>query len=45
MELHVNRQNKVLEFYEQMAMRRLREGNFPIGGGYYMNDYILDIDL
>lgn len=45
MELNVNRRNKALGFYERMGMRRLREGDFPIGNGYYMNDYILGIDL
>ncbi len=45
MELNVNRGNKALGFYERMGMRRLREGDFPIGGGYFMNDYIMGIDL
>ena len=41
MELNVNRDNKALLFYERMGMRKLREGDFPIGNGYYMNDYIM----
>ena len=45
MELNVNRQNKALRFYERMGMRKLREGDFPIGGGYYMNDYIMGLDI
>lgn len=45
MELNVNRYNKALHFYERMGMRRDREGDFPIGNGYYMNDYIMVIDL
>ena len=40
MELNVNRDNKALLFYERMGMRKLREGDFPIGNGYYMNDYM-----
>ena len=36
MELNVNRRNRALHFYERMGMRRLREGDFPIGDGYYM---------
>lgn len=45
MELNVNRNNKALNFYEQMGMRKLREGDFPIGNGYYMNDYIMGIEI
>jgi hypothetical protein len=26
-------------------MRKLREGDFPIGNGYYMNDYIMGLDI
>lgn len=45
MELNVNRDNKALHFYERKGMRKLREGDFPIGNGYYMCDYIMGIDL
>lgn len=45
MELNVNRNNKALHFYERMGMRKLREGDFPIGNGYYMNDYIMGLDI
>lgn len=45
MELNVNRNNKALLFYERMGMRKLREGDFPIGNGYYMNDYIMGLDI
>ena len=45
MELNVNRGNRALHFYEHMGMRRLREGDFPIGNGFYMNDYIMGLDL
>ena len=45
MELNVNRNNKALQFYEHMGMRKLREGDFPIGNGYYMNDYIMGLDI
>ena len=45
MELNVNRNNKALLFYERMGMRKLREGVFPIGNGYYMNDYIMGLDI
>lgn len=45
MELNVNRQNKALGFYEHMGMKKVREGDFPIGNGYYMNDYIMSLDI
>lgn len=45
MELNVNRHNRALHFYEHMGMKKAREGDFPIGHGYYMNDYIMSIDL
>ncbi|MFR3277132.1 GNAT family N-acetyltransferase [Phocaeicola plebeius] len=45
MELNVNRQNPALGFYEHMGMKKVREGDFPIGNGYYMNDYIMGMDI
>ncbi len=45
MELNVNRNNRALGFYLRMGMRKLRAGDFPIGGGYYMNDYIMGLDI
>ena len=45
MELNVNRDNPALGFYKHMGMRKVREGNFPIGNGYYMNDYIMGLDI
>ena len=45
LELNVNRNNKALHFYEHMGMKKLREGDFPIGNGYYMNDYIMGKEI
>lgn len=45
MRLNVNRSNRALGFYERMGMRRVAEGDFPIGGGYYMNDYIMELAI
>ena len=45
LELNVNRANPALGFYEHIGMRKDRSGDFPIGSGYYMNDYIMAIDL
>ncbi|WP_298063916.1 GNAT family N-acetyltransferase [uncultured Rikenella sp.] len=44
-ELNVNRSNPARGFYERIGMRVVREGDFPIGGGYYMNDYIMGIEV
>ena len=44
--LNVNRNNtKALEFYRRMGMSKVDEGDFPIGQGYYMNDYIMGLDI
>lgn len=43
--LNVNRNNKALHFYEHLGMRKVDEGDFPIGQGYYMNDYIMALNL
>ena len=44
-ELHVNRNNRAVTFYKHLGMEILREGDFPIGHGYYMNDYIMGCAL
>lgn len=43
-ELNVNRMNKAIGFYHKMGMKIISEGDFPIGNGYYMNDYIMSSD-
>lgn len=43
--LNVNRDNKAVEFYKKMGMSILSRGDFHIGSGYYMNDYIMSLDL
>ena len=45
MELNVNRNNKAVAFYEKMGMHKARQGDFPIGKGFYMNDYIMAMDI
>ena len=45
MELNVHRQNKAVHVYEHMGMKKVREGDFPIGNGFYMNDYIMGITI
>ena len=45
MRLNVNRENKAVTFYQRMGMVKVNEGDFPIGNGYYMNDYIMGLDI
>lgn len=40
-ELNVNRYNPAIGFYEHLGMKKARSGDFEIGNGYYMNDYIM----
>ena len=32
-------------FYRHLGMTVLRQGDFHIGNGFYMNDYIMGLDL
>lgn len=45
LELNVNRYNKALDFYLHMGFKIARSGDFPIGNGYFMNDYIMSLDI
>lgn len=40
-ELNVNRHNNAVDFYLRMGMHIDRSGDFDIGGGFFMNDYIM----
>ncbi len=40
-ELNVNRYNSAVEFYKRNGLEINREGDFAIGNGYFMNDYIM----
>lgn len=44
-ELNVNRNNPAVGFYKHQGLTILRQGDFPIGNGYYMNDYIMGLDV
>ena len=44
-ELNVNRNNPAIGFYRHLGLEILRQGDFHIGNGFYMNDYIMGIDL
>ena len=41
LELNVNRNNPAIGFYHHLGLKILRQGDFHIGNGFYMNDYIM----
>ncbi|MDD4593341.1 MAG: GNAT family N-acetyltransferase [Parabacteroides sp.] len=44
-ELHVNRYNPAVNFYKHMGFYQSDQGDFPIGNGYFMNDYIMRMEV
>jgi ribosomal protein S18 acetylase RimI-like enzyme len=44
-ELNVNRNNPAVGFYRHQGLKILRQGDFPIGKGFFMNDYIMGLDV
>ncbi len=44
-ELNVNRNNPAVGFYKKQGLTILRQGDFPIGNGFFMNDYIMGLDV
>ena len=44
-QLNVNRYNSALSFYEHLGMKKIAQGDFDIGHGYYMNDYIMELEI
>ena len=45
LQLNVNRYNRAKEFYEKLGFRVIREEDVAIGEGYYMNDFVMELDL
>lgn len=43
--LVVNRSNKARHFYQHMGFDLVGERDFNIGGGYFMNDFIMEKNL
>ena len=43
LQLHVNRNNTAKDFYEKNGFTVIQEADFPIGNGYFMNDYIMEL--
>lgn len=44
-ELNVNRNNPSIGFYHHLGLHILRQGDFHIGNGFYMNDYIMGLEI
>ena len=44
-ELNVNRHNPALGFYKHIGFKEHATRDFHIGNGYYMNDYIMRMDV
>jgi GNAT superfamily N-acetyltransferase len=43
--LNVNRWNKARQFYERMGFAVIKEEDVPIGRGYFMNDYVMEVSV
>lgn len=41
LELQVNRNNPAVAFYKRLGFSVVEEKDFDIGGGYFMNDYVM----
>ena len=44
-ELQVNRANSAVDFYKKKGFYIVKEADFEIGKGFYMNDYIMRKDI
>ena len=44
-ELNVNRNNPSIDFYRHIGMAIRSQGDFHIGNGFYMNDYIMSMEV
>jgi diamine N-acetyltransferase len=42
LQLQVNRNNTAKVFYEKKGFTVIKEADFDIGNGYYMNDYVME---
>ena len=43
LQLNVNRQNKAIGFYKKLGFAIVAEVDVPIGNGFFMNDYVMQI--
>lgn len=45
LQLQVNRNNKAKDFYEKLGFTVIKEADFDIGNGFFMNDYVMEKSL
>lgn len=45
LDLNVNRQNKARLFYERLGFNIIKQEDIDIGQGYYMNDYVMRLEV
>jgi ribosomal protein S18 acetylase RimI-like enzyme len=45
LQLNVNRQNNAVDFYLKMGFSILHQEDNDIGNGYFMNDYVMQMDV
>ena len=45
LELNVNRHNPARSFYERIGFSIVGEQDIDIGNGYFMNDYVMELEL
>lgn len=45
LQLNVNRNNRAINFYEKYGFRKAGEEDIAIGEGYFMNDFVMEIDI
>lgn len=45
LQLNVNRYNPVVSFYEKLGFHIIKEEDNPIGQGFFMNDYVMELSL
>ena len=45
LQLNVNRYNKALHFYEKQGFKIIRKEDIDIGSGYFMNDFVLELQF
>ncbi len=43
--LNVNRYNNAVKFYQNMGFQILYQEDNPIGNGFYMNDFVMELSL
>jgi ribosomal protein S18 acetylase RimI-like enzyme len=45
LQLNVNRYNQARRFYEKLGFRVIREEDIDIGQGFFMNDYVMELQV